>query len=1123
VLDPRRAAEIAAGLFARRPGYLAAWRPAPQSPGDGLTRVCARYLEALLDRLNQAPEKNRIAFLDLAGIDRTPATAARAPVVFQLSKDAAAQHLPAGTRVAAPPPPEGGGQIVFETERAGGLTPGRLVEAVSLWPGRDESIDHGAAVAAGEPIRLFSHALMAPTPHHLYLAHDVLLALAGRVTLKVAFELAQPGSEPLTLAWEYWDGEVWRPFARPGCGGGGGDASDGTAQLTKSGTVTLVSDCADAKPTAVAGLTSHWVRARLDETLPLDPGQILPEVSGIKLTAVHRRELTARIAAFTAADTPADTLVTHGVALTLTDAAAGPVKGARVEIAEAETGHLLAVAFTDGAGLAPLNFPDAGPRHLTLTVETLAYTLVKRFPYEPPSGSLTRLAATLAVELDALVPEKAFADADKLDLSKPFYPLGQAPKPGSTFAFAAPEALAKPGARLTVQIERATTPQDKLSVTGTSPSIPLPHTVSWEYYDGRRWVPLLVAKDGPGDLNKDGEVHLVVPGDAAKTVVNGVEDLWLRVRLLDGSYGFSQEVTWSDGGAPPKTNHFVYVLPQPPALKSMRLSYVWEQGPLHAETVLAYNDFHFVDHTDAARWPEDPFLPFAGVADRTPALYLGFDAPFPVDRLSLYFDLAEERGADRPALVWEYWAGGWRRLVVEDGTRHLAFPGTVSFIGPGDALPLARFGAERSWLRARLAADGPPPEVMVAAILPNALWVEQRETVVEEVVGASRGLPNESFRIRRFPVLAGERVEVRELDGPRAAVEWRRLALEVLGGGEEQLRDLERRLGQEGGATDIEQGNLRLRRDAAKTVVEVWVCWLPARRLVECGPLDRCYALDRASGGLAFGDGEHGRVLPLGARVLARRYVSGGGRVGNVAAGAIKQALTGLAGIETISNPVPAEGGSDAETMAAVARRGPRTLAHRGRGLAAADLETMAREASPAVAVARVLPVLDAAGRRRPGWATLVLVPASEAPRPYPSVGLRERVLAYLAERAEAGLVAGGRFSVTGPDYFAVEVEAEIIPADPAAAADVESAARAALSIFLHPLSGGPDGEGWEPGRSVYLSDVASLLEGVSGVDAVERLELLTGGVPRGEVVPVPPGGTVAAGEIRLSLVAARS
>ena len=755
----------------------------------------------------------------------------------------------------------------------------------------------------------------------------------------------------------------------------------------------------------------------------------------------------------------------------------------------------------------------------------------KRLRYEPPSAALTRLAATLAVELDSLVPEKAFADSDKLDLTKPFYPLGQAPRPGSTFAFAAPEVLVKPGARLRVHLQSARTPQDELSISTTSDGGPvilaasaeaagrLSHTVSWEYFDGRRWVPLKVAGEAPADLTADGEIELVVPDDAAPATVNEVEDHWLRVRVLEGSYGFKQTVSWSAGGDSTDVNHFTYVIPQPPALKSLRLSYVWEEGPLHPEQVLAFNDFRYVDRTDAARWPGGRFRPFEGLADLTPALYLGFDAPLPADRLSLYVDLVEERGADRPALVWEHASvSGWRRLAVEDGTRNLAFPGSVSFVGPGDGAPLARFGTERSWLRARRAADGPPPEVAIRAIHPNAVWVAQRETLVEETIGTSRGLAHESFRIRRYPVLEGERVEVRELEGARSGVEWRRLALEILGGGEETLAGLERRLGEEGPQVDVEQGDLRLRRDASKAVVEVWVHWRSVRRLIECGPDERCYALDRASGRLSFGDGEHGRVPPLGARVLARRYVSGGGRAGNVAAGAIKQPLTGLAGVEAIFNAAPAEGGSDAETMAAVIRRGPRTIAHRGRGLATVDLETMAREASPAVAVARTLPTLDPARRRRPGWVTLVVVPASEEPRPYPSVGLRDRVRGYIADRGEAGLVSSGRLTVTGPDYFAVDVAATLIPADPAAAGEVESAARAALSAFLHPLSGGPEGEGWEPGRSVYLSDVAAVLERVAGVDAVERLALLSGGVPKGESVAVPPGGTVAAGDIRLTL-----
>jgi hypothetical protein len=52
---------------------------------------------------------------------------------------------------------------------------------------------------------------------------------------------------------------------------------------------------------------------------------------------------------------------------------------------------------------------------------------------------------------------------------------------------------------------------------------------------------------------------------------------------------------------------------------------------------------------------------------------------------------------------------------------------------------------------------------------------------------------------------------------------------------------------------------------------------------------------------------------------------------------------------------------------------------------------------------------------------------------------------------------------------------------------------------------------------------VAAVLERVPGVDAVERLALLSAGVPRGESVAVPPGGTVAAGDLRLTLSGGRS
>jgi len=51
-----------------------------------------------------------------------------------------------------------------------------------------------------------------------------------------------------------------------------------------------------------------------------------------------------------------------------------------------------------------------------------------------------------------------------------------------------------------------------------------------------------------------------------------------------------------------------------------------------------------------------------------------------------------------------------------------------------------------------------------------------------------------------------------------------------------------------------------------------------------------------------------------------------------------------------------------------------------------------------------------------------------------------------------------------------------------------------ALNTFLHPLTGGVAGTGWEFGRSVYQSEIYQVIEGVSGVDCVMRVALAAQG-----------------------------
>ncbi len=373
-------------------------------------------------------------------------------------------------------------------------------------------------------------------------------------------------------------------------------------------------------------------------------------------------------------------------------------------------------------------------------------------------------------------------------------------------------------------------------------------------------------------------------------------------------------------------------------------------------------------------------------------------------------------------------------------------------------------------------------------------------------------------------MLAGEQVEVQELAGARAPVEWPALAKEVLGTGNattdaRTIEALETQLAAEGPQVDIVMGALHLVRDPNKQVSEAWVRWTSVPDFLLAGPTDRSYVLDRLRGELQLGDGIHGRVPPAGAQVTARLYQTGGGSQGNVAARAVAQLLTGIPGVKGVSNPVAAEGGADAETVAQVATRGPFTLARRRRAVTAADFEAVARETSPAVALARAIPTLDSNGRTRPGWVTLVVIPRGADPRPWPSFQLREQIRLNVQAQAAADLGAALHLVVTGPDYLGIDVDATVAPLDLNAAGTLEQAALAALAAFLHPATGGPDGQGWPAGRGVYPSDVADLLGRLPGLDYVEQLALLVDGQLQGDFVAVPAGRAVAAGNFRVQVV----
>src|SRR5262249_3164652 len=105
------------------------------------------------------------------------------------------------------------------------------------------------------------------------------------------------------------------------------------------------------------------------------------------------------------------------------------------------------------------------------------------------------------------------------------------------------------------------------------------------------------------------------------------------------------------------------------------------------------------------------------------------------------------------------------------------------------------------------------------------------------------------------------------------------------------------------------------------------------------------------------------------------------------------------------------------------------------------------------------------------------------------------------------------------PQYAPIGIQAEIAPVRPDEAAAVEARVRDALNKFLHPLIGGPNGQGWDFGQTLYLSPVAKVIEGTESVEYARRISMILDEQIFDEFAPVDADTLAAAGDHTLKLI----
>lgn len=990
-IDSRTSTDIAAEVTALLAKYTA-YRRAPSDPPDpgrALIRIFAHFAGIVIDRLNRAPDKAFLAFLNLIGVTQLPPQPARVPLTFHLAQGATGDaRVPAGTRVGAAAQEGEADPPVFETTDELFLTGAELVAAFVHDPARDAwqdlpILDISAGPDAGaQGFPAFSGDT--PIERRLWIADPIFSGQTPRdVTLTIS---AKPADAKFPdMEWGWWDGIAWQEIAKP-------------SVRRQNGGITLTFKALPPVPVATAVSANGvpdgdgaWIGGRLP---PQDPAS--------------------------------ETLV-----------------------------------------LAP--------------------------------QQISAIKASMAVGRDKLPPDAVFSGPVAIDASKDFLPFGERPKLGDFLMLACNEAFASAGPadssnQQTITITFTASDVDQGRLPAPDPAVQPDGKVAltWEYCNGSRWRALgrsnetnTFVKDSAEEdfkfadatqafmampRNGTATVSFRRPADWMPSAVAGQTSYWLRARISSGEYG--RDATYRSSTTKDADGHTVqeYVFQpatwRPPSLRLIDCAYTYTSPVVTPQRVLIEGNFQLTDQTAAIATRGLTVALAPPATDTRPAIYLGFRRPgaiaaFANQPVSLYVGVAEvfehdlshqhlHAATKPPEVAWEYQTSlDWRWLGAQDETAGLTRRGLLTFIGPADLGLTIAFGQEACWLRARWDSGEYVVAPSLYRIVTNTIWAHHATRFENEVLGSGTSEPGQVFNTTSAPVLDGQGLEVAETEPPPE--------------------------------TEVAPGDVTIVRDENGGVIAVWVRWQEVPHFYGSQPDSRHYTIDRLSGTIAFGGNGRGRTPPRGSNNVRISYLSGGGSVGNRPAGNITQMKSAIPYIDAVINLEEAAGGADMQDVDEARRRGPTVLRHQHRAVAIADYEDLAFEASPAIARAKGLQSHDSDDA---GHVDLIVVPLGTETQPAPSLELLRQVQDYVTRRAPPTV----DLAVRGPIWLAVSVTVEIAPVSFTGSMELRSAVLDRLAAFLHPLTGGLDGGGWEFGRSPHRSDLYAMIEGIPGVDHIRAL-----------------------------------
>jgi hypothetical protein len=268
--------------------------------------------------------------------------------------------------------------------------------------------------------------------------------------------------------------------------------------------------------------------------------------------------------------------------------------------------------------------------------------------------------------------------------------------------------------------------------------------------------------------------------------------------------------------------------------------------------------------------------------------------------------------------------------------------------------------------------------------------------------------------------------------------------------------------------------------------------WIPVPDLLESHPFDRQFVVETENDGsatLRFGDDEYGH-LPADVLDIIGRYRVGNGSAGNIGSGSLAHIVSPVVlgswpTVQKVRQPLPAYGGTEAESIEEVRQLAPRAFqAEQFRAVTESDYERAALKLANVAAA-------NCTFRWTGSWLTVFIAihPRNLADL-ITETGGRTRLSESLERKARAQLMryklAGYDLEVRTAQYVPLEINVEICVARGYFRGDVLEGVSRALSNrqyadgttgFFHPSR-------FAFGQGIYLSQFYEVVEKVEGVDS---------------------------------------